>query len=707
MSKEASTRRAPEVPGGSADAAGSRETPATSATAAPERPAPRSLTIEVVWGDITQVQSEVCAVGHYIGVPPQRAELAIDRAISGVPPQQERLTADATKKDQPRLLLTELTKRGALRGELGEVAFFPLGAGRLAAVAGMGRPGTFNRSRLETLTRTLVGCVGLLPRHDTLSTVLIGSGEGNNLKVRDCVEAMLRTAVEVVAADPGLSLTRLQIVELNLDRALEVLDHARSVHEKLWPGGRADGLKVTVQPTLRTAEGRQIDTRFGYSLVLAALAEFAGSDDATKTPLLEQVLSALPDDGNVKANVLSALQKARKARTETQAPERLQALARQFRIRLGEDSSPQEVPVRLAFWAEQDRIRATAITNTVTVTERELRKRLGLVQAAVERLQDSSGGLQVRCATDLYRLLVPRDLREVLEGSDPLVLEVDPNLAPVQWEMLRADTDGTPLGVARPVARQLRTLYSPRPAETGTRRAVRALVVGDPGDPRRGHALDGARQEALAVWAVLTSSALIDGAGSRLLIGPPAEGTGAGTVVHKGERIAPADYFEVVQLLLSGEFDLVHYCGHARFDPENPSEAGWVFKAGVLTAADLDGMVRAPSLVVANACLSVRSGLTPTEEERAQVRRRGDPRLVAALADEFFNCGVADYIGTAWEVSSDPAKVFAERLYSELLGGTTLGQSVRRARETLYQAADPACTWGAYQHYGDPSRTLP
>jgi CHAT domain-containing protein len=161
-----------------------------------------------------------------------------------------------------------------------------------------------------------------------------------------------------------------------------------------------------------------------------------------------------------------------------------------------------------------------------------------------------------------------------------------------------------------------------------------------------------------------------------------------------------------VQLLLSGDFEIVHYCGHALFDPANPSEAGWVFKADVLTAADLDGMVQAPALVVANACLSVRSGQLLTEDKLKQTRQRGDPRLVAALADEFFHCGVGDYIGTAWEVSSEPAKKFADCLYRELLRGGSLGYSVKLAREMLYQQPDAALSWAAYQHYGDPTRTL-
>jgi CHAT domain len=67
---------------------------------------------------------------------------------------------------------------------------------------------------------------------------------------------------------------------------------------------------------------------------------------------------------------------------------------------------------------------------------------------------------------------------------------------------------------------------------------------------------------------------------------------------------------------------------------------------------------------------------------------------------------VADYINTAWEVPSEPAKTFARRFYEELLGRKPIGEAVKLARTSLYGRQDTACTWGAYQHHGDPRRTL-
>ena len=93
--------------------------------------------------------------------------------------------------------------------------------------------------------------------------------------------------------------------------------------------------------------------------------------------------------------------------------------------------------------------------------------------------------------------------------------------------------------------------------------------------------------------------------------------------------------------------------------------------------------------------------------------------MVASLADEFFRRGIADYIGTAWEVPELPARMFAEKFYKTLLGdraagratgGATLGMAIREAREALYEQrgrwGEVGTVWAAYQHYGDPTRTL-
>src|SRR5215831_16436434 len=75
---------------------------------------PSTLGIDVVWSNITLAEADVLMVGHYIGVSPQTAELQLDQLVSG-------------RKDRAKgkLVITELTRRGALRGDLGEVIMFP------------------------------------------------------------------------------------------------------------------------------------------------------------------------------------------------------------------------------------------------------------------------------------------------------------------------------------------------------------------------------------------------------------------------------------------------------------------------------------------------------------------------------------------------------------------------------------------------------
>jgi hypothetical protein len=273
--------------------------------------------------------------------------------------------------------------------------------------------------------------------------------------------------------------------------------------------------------------------------------------------------------------------------------------------------------------------------------------------------------------------------------------------------MMAADEAGAvvprAIGLRTAVARQLRTTYSPPPsAAPRSFSRLRALVVGDPGDPAKGHSLPGARREAQRVADLLRAR----GVNVVELIGPP-DAAGSGPL----PGIPPATRIDVLHHLLAGGFDLLHYCGHGDFDPDDPDRAGWTFKGGLLTSRELEGLALAPRLIVANACLS---GLTSSVTGSGKsVAVRGEAELLPGLADEFFRRGVRDYVGTAWEVSDEGAILFAETFYDALLpagrgaaAGVTYGQAMLRARRALAEAGVYEALWAAYQHYGDPTGRL-
>ncbi len=224
-------------------------------------------------------------------------------------------------------------------------------------------------------------------------------------------------------------------------------------------------------------------------------------------------------------------------------------------------------------------------------------------------------------------------------------------------------------------------------------------MIGDPGDPAKGHDLPGARGEALRVAEILTAKGLEEVAcyvGARNDPEQPSLG------------VPPATRIDVLDRLLEGGWDILHYSGHGDFVPGEPDRAGWVFQDGLLTSRKLERMDTAPRLVVANACLS---SLTSSVGTGGSVLAKSDAQLVATLADELFRHGVRDYIGTAWEVNDEGAIQFAEALYEALLTGTnvdcSLGAAILKARRALAAQQDVfGALWAAYQHYGDPTASL-
>jgi hypothetical protein len=676
-----------------ASATASEEIHSTTASVEGERessiPLPK-LAVEVVWGDITKAEGDVHFVGHYMGVVPQKAEWALDGALS-------RDTEGSGRKR----IIREWTKRGLLRGELGEIAFFPWDPDRLVGVAGMGRPGTFHRPQLKILARSIARAVGLLPERKTIATVLIGAGIGN-LRLKDAAQTLVEGIAEALKEDSYLQVKKLRIVERYLDRAIEILDVLTDL-------GKRDDLNMEVHPELLQQSDGDVSPEFSCSLLLASLVDAGEAEGGSDgTTILDHLLEKLPATGQIPDKARSKLLQVKAECKVGEGEERLRRLAMCLRLREGDEGQrnseiPTDMPSRVAFWAIGQDIHAAAITNTVTVTEREIADRLGLVERAVERLMDPPLEMQDQIkesADTLFRLLVHNDVKDILWRKDSLVVEVDAKLARVQWEMLPAEQDGKPLGVVRSLARQLRTPYSPRLDKMNTPQQLKALVIGDPGDPALNHSLQHAQEEAIHVYNLLKKK----GVDTKLLIGAPEDGTNAGPLFK--EKIPAADYFDVVRILLSEYYDIVHYCGHAQFDPEVPERAGWVFKGGVLTARELEGMERPPSLVVANACVTARFAQSTNPAASSQKKY---PGLVASLAEEFFHRGISDYIGTAWEVPSLPAREFATELYGSLLERKPLGEAVKLAREKLYERRITdkfGAVWAAYQHYGDPTRVF-
>lgn len=753
----------------------------TSGSVTVERTVPR-LTVKVWHGNLTQVNADVYAVGHYIGVPPQNAEAAIDEVISG---------PDRPLEDR---VIRRFTQRGTLRGELGEVSFFPwaLDAKKQAAIAGMGRPGRFGAVELERLAQSVALAVSVMPRVEEVATVLIGAGTGNmaitvateamlvgyagglagwskprrspvlHLVERDYVRAheVLRT-VERLAKDPRIA------KRVQLDVASKLSETTGNAPDEFLPVAIAIGATALHAALVETSKQESValrrSERADPAKDLAADIANPGSSGPTFMTRLLEVVAAMKSEKSEKGEKSEKEHKDQKGQKDEKlhTHARLAALALTLGIvdddqkgdadelRLigarianaisgairqhesldpgGTDRWSTATPTRISCWTHDDStIRFSALTQSAVVAERAVAtdiKILGDLASAASALRTRD----VRQTAELFvRLLLPHDFQALINTRAPIVIEVDRSTAALPWELLAA-LDGSaganePIALHVPVSRQLRTTYSAPPEIDEFNAArMRALVVGDPGDPAKGETLEGAMREAKAVAVQLRES----GVEVTLLLGSPGRAYGERPRDFSDEEIRPATRIAVLDQLLRGGWDILHFCGHGTFVEGDPSRCGWVFSDGLLTPPLISRVPRAPRLVVANACLS---GRTAGSESAASP---DGSKLLPSLADEFFRRGVRNYIGTAWPIADDAAIDFAAEFYRALLprqifgnaeglaeqqgtalesraaaAGGTIGEAILNARRHVAEFASHRAHWAAYQHYGDPQTIL-
>lgn len=322
--------------------------------------------------------------------------------------------------------------------------------------------------------------------------------------------------------------------------------------------------------------------------------------------------------------------------------------------------------------------KAGVLSGSATFERSELQRRLAPLEDGTATSRDVT-----RIGTALGRLLLAASVREGLQTmlGRPLVVVHDRETSRVPWEVLRLGDTHPALGAGMSRRYQSEALTVARWRDDGaTGGPLRLLLVVDPTRD-----LPGAAAEGSVLQGLLRER-------------------GVALDVLQGKAATRA---HVLAALASGHFDVLHFAGHAFFDPKNPGTGGLVCAdKQVLHSADLEALTSLPALVFCNACESARVRRRSPVATQVGTRstRARQQRSMTGVAEGFLSGGVASFLGTHWPVGDEAALAFSRTLYEALLQGDALGDAVLAARRRV--AALPSLDWADYVHYGSPEFRL-
>ncbi len=325
----------------------------------------------------------------------------------------------------------------------------------------------------------------------------------------------------------------------------------------------------------------------------------------------------------------------------------------------------KKTPAQLAFRASLLGVgaKATVVTREQTVSAVELNQHLKLLE---------SEGFDFAALEDfgpkLAQLTLHDEVLTVLPKSQKshLVVVTDAPSSRIPWETIRLDgwAPAAAAGLSRKYLAD--NLSVAKWLDERQQDAVLdVLLVVDPTQDLPGAAAEGERIE-------------------KMFASHP------GVKVHP-IRQAAATRTALLEAFRSGRYDVIHYAGHAFFDPDDPGRSGILCHGKVpLSGADLAGLSNLPSLVVFNACEAARV--------RGRRQARKDLQKSIGLAEAFLRGGVANYVGTYWPVGDAAAEVFAGKFYEALLAGRPIAEALCTARQELRGKQN--LDWADYIHYG-------
>ena len=165
-----------------------------------------------------------------------------------------------------------------------------------------------------------------------------------------------------------------------------------------------------------------------------------------------------------------------------------------------------------------------------------------------------------------------------------------------------------------------------------------------------------------------------------------------------------ATFFRVRKKLKQRPYQIVHFCGHALFNEDNPQQSALVLYNQLLTTAGLTSAFRQhhPTLCFINGCETARSdeeAEAAASEDFTELQRSYS---VYGLARPFLEAG-SYLLGSRWRLADKAAAQFAKTFYYSLLGeGLPIGRAITQARRAVYESHRESFAWASYVYYGDP-----
>ena len=275
----------------------------------------------------------------------------------------------------------------------------------------------------------------------------------------------------------------------------------------------------------------------------------------------------------------------------------------------------------------------------------------------------------------LYDQILPQQVKDEIRNTQAthLIFYIDEQLVHIPWELLHDGSDYLCLRFATGrIILTSRKIHAEAPRTIPP--SLRMLVLCDPtGDLKKAY------EEGLAIRNQFDDMR---------------------TKVELDLKTTNADI--KYAMINMKEYDILHFAGHAKYDAQDASKSGWVFKDGNLTAEKimtLSGPKSMPLVVFANACSSGETGKWGTGSS--------EENKIYGLANAFLLAGVKHYIGTFWRVLDSASLDFSKVFYKNLTAKKSIGESLRSARlKSIERYGRTSLIWASYMLYGDPDDLL-